>query len=120
MLERVPQIYYYVPPCPACLSRKTGRYVRQPLMTGDMRYVEKESLRNGELVRFAGRIPEKNAYCEDCGHEWACSISVRLMSREKIMEEQAARGTDAKYAECLERHPGRRKSIFGRIFGFLP
>ena len=39
---------------------------------------------------------------------------------EKIMEEQAARGTDAKYAECLERHPGKRKSIFGRIFGFLP
>ena len=74
MLERVPQIYYYVPPCPACLSRKTGRYVRQPLMAGDMRYVEKESLRNGELVRFAGRIPEKNAYCEDCGHEFSADL----------------------------------------------
>ena len=84
MFDRIPHIYYYVPPCPACGSRKTGRYVRQPLTAGDMRFVEVESLRSGELIRFAPRIPEKNVYCEDCGHEWACSIRASLMPRERI------------------------------------
>lgn len=120
MIERVPRIYYYVPPCPSCGSRKTGRYVRQPLTAADMRYVETESLKNGELVRFAPRVPEKNAYCEDCGHEWACGISARLVPRERIMEEQAARGSAARYAAYMEHSPRKKKSIFGRIFGFLP
>jgi hypothetical protein len=120
MFDRIPHIYYYVPPCPACGSRKTGRYVRQPLTAGDMRFVEVESLRSGELIRFAPRIPEKNVYCEDCGHEWACSIRASLMPRERIMEEQTARGSAEKYAACMERSPGKKKSVFGKIFGFLP
>ena len=120
MFERIPHIYYYVPPCPACGSRKTGRYVRQPLTAADIRFVETESLRSGELVRLAARIPEKNAYCEDCGHEWACSISARLLPQERIAEEQVTRGTAAKYAAYMENRPGKKKSVFGRIFGFLP
>ena len=120
MHNGVPHIYYYVPPCPACRSRKTGRYVRQPLTAGGMRYVERESLKSGELVRFAPRVPEKNAYCEDCGHEWACSVSARLMARDRITEEQAARGTAAKYAACLEHGTGKRKGVLGRISGLLP
>ena len=120
MFDRVPQIYYYVPPCPACGSRKTGRYVRKPLTAGDMRFVETESLRNGELIRFASHVPDKNAYCEDCGHEWECGISARLVPRGMIMEERAARGTAAKYAAYLESSSGKKRSVFGKIFGFLP
>ena len=120
MFDRVPHIYYYIPPCPACGSRKTGRYVRQPLTAGDRRFVETESLRNGELVRFAPHVPEKNAYCEECGHEWTHAVSVRLVPRERIMEEQAARGTAAKYASYLESSSGKKRSALGKIFGFLP
>lgn len=118
MFERIPAVYYYVPPCPVCGSRKTGRYVRQPLTTGDMLYVERESLRNGELVRFAVHIPEKNAYCDDCGHEWECRIRAHLMPREKIIEEQTARDSAARYAACLDKSPGK-KSLFRRIKGIL-
>ena len=118
MFERIPHIYYYVPPCPVCGSRKTGRYVRQPLTTGDMLYVERESLRNGELVRFAVHIPEKNAYCDECGYEWGCSIRARLMPRERIIEEQAARDSAAMYAACLGRSPVK-KSFLKRITGIL-
>ena len=120
MIERIPRIYYYVPPCPECGSRKTGRYMRQPLTAGDMRYVEKESLRNGELVRFAWRVPVKNAYCEECGCEWESTISASMVTRERIMEEQAVRGSAAKYAAFLEERPGKRKSVLGKIFGLLP
>ena len=86
---KVPQ--YYVPPCPACKSRCTGRYMRKPLMEGW--YVEEKSLENAEIVRFVKREPVKNCFCVDCGHEWGQMVSVRFITKEELEEEKEARGT---------------------------
>ena len=40
------------------------------------------------------------------------------MPREKIMEEQTARDSAARYAACLDKSPGK-KSLFRRIKGIL-
>ena len=120
-IEKIPHIYYYVDPCPKCGSRKTGRYVRRAATQDDARYIMEESLRNGELIRFAGwLVPKNNAYCEDCGHEWPCRIQGKPMTEKEVMEEKAARGTNAKYAEYTAANPRKKKSFFGKIFGFLP
>ena len=115
-----PQIYYYVPACPECGSKRTGRYIRLPLGQGNARYVEEESLKHGELVRFAVKVPQKNAYCEECGNEWHQEVHAVLVTGKELGEESAARGANARYAEFLKTHPAKRKTIFGKIFGFLP
>jgi len=120
MPDRIPHIYYYVPPCPACGSRKTGRYVRRPIWKEDAWYVESRSLRCGELVRLTAFVPYDNAYCEECGGEWHKRIEPRLMNSAAIQEEKKARGTEEKYAAFLEQNPARKKSFAGRIFGLLP
>lgn len=114
------RFYYDVPACPRCQSQKTGRYVREPGRTDDALYMMKESLKNGELIRFAENIPEKNAFCSDCGYEWACAVPLRLVTAGEQRRKRMERGTDALLAEFLEKHPKKKKSIAGKIFGLLP
>lgn len=117
----VRHIYYYVPPCPKCGSRRTGRYMRQPrVFPGDQWYVQTESLGSGELVRFAKRVPDNNCYCEDCGNEWHHLVTSRFMTEAEIQEEKKARCTNERYYRYLEENPKKKKTIFGKIFSFLP
>ena len=117
--------YYNIPPCPKCGSRRTGRYIREPsipLIEGrDSRdYTIKECLLHGELVRLAPHVPLNNAYCEDCGYEWKQDVRVSIVPRSRIDEEIEARGTMKAYNKYREENPKRKKTIFGKIFGFLP
>lgn len=113
-------IYYYVPPCPKCGSRRTGRYLKEPKLPADIRYTMVESLKNGELVRMSYKVPENNAYCEDCGYEWPETIMAGFYTAQQINEEMQARGTVEAYSDYVEKHPKKRKTILGKICGFFP
>lgn len=97
---RLPKIkypYYYVPPCPHCGSRKTGRYVREPLYRPE--YVKEDSLKHGEWIRFLDSIPRDNVFCLSCGNEWPAKISLKLMTQKEIQDEKDARETEGFYLQ---------------------
>ena len=121
-LRQIPKMYYYVPPCPECGSRRTGRYLRKPYFpdAGAEKYMIRQCLENGELVKLVKWVPQKNAYCEDCGHEWEQEIHTAMVSTEKIQEEIAARGTDILLSEYNKINPKKKKTILGKVFGFFP
>lgn len=110
--------YKYVPPCPKCGSKCTGRYVREPLTETDMEYIELNSLKNGEIVRFVPKEPTDNAFCVDCGHKWGCMITTRYFTKEQIEHEIDVRGTETAYQEIKaevshkELLSGKRKNSF--------
>ncbi len=120
MLEKIPHIYYYVPPCPECGSRKTGRYVRKPLTSADAWYVETQSLQNGELIRFAKNVPFENAYCEDCGNKWHVLVRACLKTAAEIQDEIEVRGSKEQYEQYIAENPKKKKSFMGKICGLLP
>lgn len=112
--------YYYVPPCPNCGSRVTGRYVKEPRKKEDMLYTERESLKHGELIKFLPFVPRTNAYCEECGYEWAQTVDAKWISRERIEEEKRVRGTNRRYVEFMKENPKKKPSFLHKICGFLP
>lgn len=116
---KIPTIYYYVPPCPVCKSRRTGRYIKEPFTEEDKSYAVRESLKHGELVRICPSVPIKNAYCEDCGHEWPAHIYARLWDREKVREEMEARNTIKEYAQYQKDNPRKKRTLIGKITGFI-
>ena len=115
----VPRLHYNVPPCPECGSRKTGRYVRRPFFEKDALYMERESFRNGELIRMVDRVPVKNAYCEDCGHEWAQQINLSFFNREEVEEEKRERDTTEKYLKTEEEYRKQKKGLLGIAAGLF-
>ena len=114
---KIPAIYYYVPPCPECGSRKTGRYVSRSITQEDTNYMIKESLKHGELVRIRNPVPINNAYCEECGHEWPQIIRARLWDTEKVEEETCARGTFEKYEQFCIENP--KRNMLQRFMGVI-
>ena len=111
--------YYFVPPCPVCGSRSTGRIQAHTL---DETYVEVESLKNGEIVRFregtvfdpkrAASLPD--AFCVLCGHEWRAGVKAVWMTAEQIEAEKKARGTKGAYkmlSEALGNDRPKKKSL---------
>lgn len=114
---KFPAMYYYVPPCPRCGSRKTGRYVSRSITQEDTNYMIKESLRHGELVHVRNPVPVKNAYCEDCGYEWAEHIYAQLWDTGRVQEEIEARGTFARYEQFCMENP--KRSLVQRVMGFV-
>lgn len=103
---RVP--YYYVPPCPFCGSKMTGRYLKSHWAADD-EYVADTSLKNGELVVFRPEIPSKNVFCVNCGHDWTEYIESRFMTLEEIDKEKAARSTNEIRAQEREEKKGKKK-----------
>ena len=94
-----------------------------PIIEGrdDRDYIMEQCLKRGELVCLVPRrIPENNVYCADCGHEWEHKVRVSFVSWSRIKEEIKERGTMNAYREYRELNPKRKKTIFGKIFGFLP
>lgn len=112
---------YYVPPCPVCKSRCTGRYLRRPV--AESWYVEEKSLKNAEIVRFVPKEPVKNVFCVDCGYEWGHMVKVRFITREELEEESEARGTKEAYEELHEINNEKvrkhRKNPAVRIFHWV-
>ena len=99
------QFYYYVPPCPECGSRRTGRFMKRP-RKNDW-YVHAESLLHGEIIRFANSEPIKNCFCLDCGNRWGQRISARLVSSSFVDKERKARQIDSEYE--------RYHQLYGRM-----
>lgn len=101
--------YVYVEPCPVCKSRVTGRYVKEPMTQEDIDYIELQSLKHGEIVRFMYTKPQKNAFCVDCGHTWESEIKTVFLPKQRIAEEIEARGTREAYMELKEELNGKEK-----------
>ena len=99
-------IYYYVPPCPLCGSPRTGRYMKLHRVMGS-EYTERESLKNGEIVRFEETVPYRNVFCEECGYEWHYNVVGKLMDSEAIRNEKHARQTGERYEELKQDKPRR-------------
>lgn len=112
-------MYKYVPPCPKCKSRITGRYVRMPALVSDRQYQERESLKGGEIVRFISKVPYKNCFCVDCSHEWHELVDTKWMSKAEIEEEIEARHTYEVYIEVLNEQTEEEKkrgNILKKLF----
>jgi hypothetical protein len=110
--------YVYVEPCPECGSRCTGRYVKEPMTQEDMDYIELQSLKHGEIVRFMYAKPQKNAFCVDCGYTWETNIRTIFVSKQRITEEIEARGTREAYMELkneIAEKKGTGKGGFFRL-----
>ncbi len=107
-------IYKYVPPCPNCGSLCTGRYVKMPISEKDRDYMERETLKYGEVIRFVPKIPGKNLFCVDCDHKWHGSVETRRYSRKEIDKEVEDRGTYDAYLEIIEEQEEKKKGFFSR------
>ena len=92
-------IYYYVPPCPVCGSRRTGRYIRQPMIQADE--TKANYLKHGEIVEFLPEEPIENAFCTECGAVWPEHVAFKLWPAARIAEEARERGTQELYQEFL-------------------
>ncbi len=115
--ETVKLPYYYVPPCPACKSPITGRYMKYMGETSSEWQVN-ESLRNGEIVEIVSVVPEENCFCCACGHEWEEDIRMRLFTLEEIEQEKAFRGTNIALNERMKRIKEERMNDKGAFRGF--
>lgn len=110
--------YYYMPPCPQCGSEVTGRYLKKPFMNSD--YTMIESLKNGELIRFCKKVPDKNAYCEDCGFTWHELPRFVWLTSEEKDGEVARRGAEKKLAEYVkDRRLDQKPKVRGFFSGWI-
>ena len=93
----IPTLYIYVPPCPACGSPRTGRYVRMTPLTEE--YTLLEALRYGEIIRPAGdrKHLEGDFFCVSCGNIWRGKAEKRRLSALEAARERKLRGTDELY-----------------------
>lgn len=118
---KLKSIYYYVRPCPKCGSRCTGRFIKRPYVDSD--FVEQESLKHGEIVRFASTVPEKNCFCVDCGFEFKYTVRTRLLTKDQILDEQRERGTEEAYEELKRENAAedraKRKKTGNRIINWI-
>ncbi len=115
------RIYPYkrIEPCPNCGSRVTGRYIKEPFTETDMEYIERESLKHGEIVRFAPREPIKNAFCVECDYRWHMFPRTVYLTKKELEEEIEVRGTSPAYEE-LKQEISQKQSMSGnRKKGFL-
>ena len=111
------RLYYYVPSCPVCGSRRTGRYVKTPI--SNARQIKESALKAGEIIRFAGDEPLTNAFCLSCGHEWPTRIRVRLLSADAIAKEKRDRGISEEYDRfAAKSRPKQKKGFFSSLFSF--
>ncbi len=108
--------YYYVPPCPRCYSRKPGRYMRTPISDGAS--IIRDGLKRGELIRFRQRVPEENAYCTVCGHEFRANVRTLWLDSDELRTEQRERGTDELYRKYMEQMHSQTPQPKG-LMGFL-
>ena len=95
------EAYYYVPECPECKSKKTGRYIRQQ-GAYDTEWIEIECLKKGELVIILPEPQIKNCFCGDCGYEWSQKINSKLVSINELKRQKEIRQTIPLLAEKMK------------------
>jgi hypothetical protein len=104
--------YYYVPPCPVCNSRITGRYLRVHRDTVSDWEID-ESLRNGEIAKPNITGAPQNAFCLDCGYEWIADIELKFFSLARRDEEKTARHTREVYKIRSADHKEDKRNMKG-------
>ncbi len=109
----LPQLYYYVPPCPRCGSEVTGRYVKQYNSDYSSKIVE-DGLRHGEIIKVIPSRTQNNCFCLECNYEWGEMLHPKLIKDDELMEEIQKRHIN-ELAEALMEKPEepKRKRIFG-------
>lgn len=91
--------YHFVPYCPKCGSKKTGRYV---YMSNSRLSIEKyiaSCLAKGEIVKPISALDttkQENAFCLDCGCEWNAIIDTIWFTPEQIEKHRTQRGISSK------------------------
>lgn len=112
--------YKFVPPCPKCGSYCVGRYVKEPFREEDAKYMERESLKHGEIIRFCDRIPRDNFFCVDCDNEWHGLAETKWYTRDELENEIKRRDTRGAYYELMEEEAeekDKKKTVMDRIQG---
>ena len=109
-------MYKYVPPCPKCGSFCTGRYVKEPYSEKGKDYLERESLRFGEIVRFIQSIPYKNMFCVDCDYKWHGIVETKLISKDELDDMIEKRETYEAYIEAKEEQAFKNDTKKGGFF----
>lgn len=115
-------MYKYVPPCPECGSFCVGRYVKEPFREEDRDYMEEQSLKYGEIIRFCDSIPGENLFCVECDHEWHGYVETKWISKEELEQEIKRRGTRYAYEELMEEKEEskdsskKKKGLMRRLF----
>ena len=107
--------YYYVPPCPKCQARNTGRYLQLSVKGKDIDRVTASHLLKGEIVSVIPVLYDtryENAFCENCGCEWRANITVKYLSKQEIEQERIDRGiTKEKYISTKDLHKNNKKEM---------
>ena len=111
--------YYYVPRCPSCGSRATGRFVKAG-RGQDPDWMQMEGLRNGELIMPASEKFQKNLFCNDCGHTWHGDVELVMAPLPRITMEKEARGTEPLRQDMLQKQRDERgkKGVISKFLGF--
>lgn len=114
MLSKIKHPYYYVPQCPVCGSRITGRLVKDHRNT-DIEWVIQTALKHGELVRPMPELPPyADAFCAVCQNEWFAGVHLHWMTAEEIQQEKKIRGTTYMLArmrqEEIDKNRTRKKT----------
>ena len=112
--------YTYVPPCPCCGSRMTGRYVKQKrhYTQKDVAWYMEESYKNGEIIVFVPLIEDDTAFCFNCEYRWPARIQNVMLTKKEIEKEKAERHTLELYEDLTEDDPDKNKktNIITRFF----
>ena len=117
-------VYYYVPPCPSCNSRTTGRFVKSHKENTTSWQIN-ESLKHGELIKPVEIVPKANCFCRNCGFEWPDYIETRFITTDEMNIEKQERFTndilnDMKAEEKAERKADfKRHPVFSSIKRFV-
>lgn len=114
-------VYYYVPPCPVCESRRTGKFFSRHMRAVDNEYIVMTSLKNGEIATPIDELdPENQAFCLNCGYTWDGPISTKFFSLKRIEEEKRVRGTKEMYSEILsEKNEEEKEKKFKTLRKFI-
>lgn len=107
----LPKIYYYVPPCPECGSKATGRFLS--VRERDQTWALREALKNGELAQIAPSNAALNLFCIDCGHEWAGEVKMTFKMPASIAQERVDRHTDEILRSLDEENRKNKPKRFG-------
>ncbi len=102
--------YNYVPPCPCCGSRATGRFVKQKKFDKDNRWFMEESLKNGELIMLVPKVDGTMGFCYNCEYVWPARIQNVWLTDSELMAERTARGTDALY-DAIKNPPNKDQKV---------
>ena len=88
--KKIRKPYYYVPKCPKCGSRVTGRFVRAR-NDNDAEWLIDESLRNGEIVSPMPKVLSENCFCCECNATFKADTELRWLNLDELDKEKIDR-----------------------------